>query len=494
MAESYDVVVVGGGNAALCSALAAQQGGAKVMVIEKAPEDERGGNSLFTAGGFRFPHNGLEDLRKDVLTDLTDGEAAAVEVPPYTADTFAGDLDRMTESLSDETLSGLLVGRARETIVWMREQGVRWILMFNRQSYKVGNVHRFWGGLNIESVGGGHGLVESLYDRCNKVGIGVAYGTGAKKLRIDQKGRVIGVTVRGPDGYRDIDAKAVVLACGGFEANPEMRCRYLGPDWELAKVRGTRHNTGDGLRMALEIGAQPFGHFSSCHAVQWDMSAPEFGDRVVLDNFQKHSYPLGLIVNVRGERFLDEGADFRNFTYARYGREVLKQPKRLAFQVFDSKTIAMTRAEYRIRQVTKAEANSLEELADHLEIDREGFVRTIKAYNAACQGGEFNPAVLDGVKTLGITPPKSNWAQPIDKPPYYGFGVTCGITFTFGGVRVDGQCRVLDTEDRSIPGLFAAGEMVGGIFYQNYPGGSGLMSGSVFGKLAGEGAAQYVKH
>jgi tricarballylate dehydrogenase len=494
MAEAYDVVVVGGGNAALCAALSAREGGAKVLVLEKAPEDERGGNSLFTAGGFRFGHSGLDDLRKDVLVDLTDGEAAAIEVPPYTNDQFANDVDRMTDGLSDETLSGLLVGRSRETVVWMRKQGVRWILMFNRQSFKVGNVHRFWGGLNIEAVGGGHGLVETLYNTCGKVGVGVSYATGAKKLRIDQKGRVIGVTVRGPDGYRDIDAKAVVLACGGFEANPEWRCRYLGKDWELAKVRGTRHNTGDGLKMAMEIGAQPFGHYSSCHAVQWDMSAPEFGDRTVLDNFQKHSYPLGIIVNVNGERFLDEGADFRNFTYARYGREVLNQPKRLAFQIFDQKTIAMTRAEYRIRQVTKAEANSIEELAEMMEIDRAGLVKTVAAYNKACQGGEFNPAVLDGVRTSGITPPKSNWAQPIDKPPYTAFGVTCGITFTFGGLRVDGTCRVLDTEDRSIPGLYAAGEMVGGIFYNNYPGGSGLMSGAVFGKLAGESAAAFVKH
>jgi len=494
MSESYDVVVVGGGNAALCAALAAHEGGAKVLVLEKAPEDERGGNSLFTAGGFRFPHNGLDDLRKDVLVDLTDGEAAAIEVPPYTTEMFGDDIVKVTEGLSDETLSGLLVGRGRETIVWMRQQGIRWILMFNRQSYKVGNVHRFWGGLNIEAVGGGAGLVQALFDRCAKVGIPVSYGTAAKKLLLDQKGRITGLTVRDGDGFRDIQAKSVILASGGFEANPEWRTRYLGKDWELAKVRGTRHNTGDGIRMALDIGAQPFGHYSSCHAVQWDMSAPEFGDRVVLDHFQKHSYPLGIIVNVNGKRFVDEGADFRNYTYAKYGREVLTQPKRLAFQIFDQKTIALTRHEYRIREVTKAEANTIEELAELMEIDREGLVKTVAEYNKSCQDGAFHPAVLDGLATRGITPPKSNWAQPIDKPPYTAFGVTCGITFTFGGLRIDGQGRVLDTEDRSIPGLFAAGELVGGIFYHNYPGGSGLMSGSVFGKLAGDSAATYVKH
>jgi len=157
----------------------------------------------------------------------------------------------------------------------------------------------------------------------------------------------------GPDGYADIGAKAVVLACGGFEANPEMRTRYLGPGWELCRVRGTRHNTGDGIRAALDIGAQAFGGWSTCHAVAWDISAPPFGDRTVLDNFQKHSYPIGIVVNLRGERFVDEGADYRNHTYAKYGREIMRQPQRTAIQIFDGKTIGMVRDEYRIRQVTR---------------------------------------------------------------------------------------------------------------------------------------------
>ena len=178
-----------------------------------------------------------------------------------------------------------------------------------------------------------------------------------------------------------------MLACGGFEADPEMRVRYYGPGWEMARVRGTRHNTGDGIKAALDIGAAAFGGWSTCHAVQWDISAPPFGDRVVLDNYQKHSYPIGIIVNVNGERFVDEGADFRNHTYAKYGREVMKQPQRTAVQIFDEKTIDMVRDEYRIRQVTKAEANTLEELAQKLEISVEGLVRTVREFNAACQPG-----------------------------------------------------------------------------------------------------------
>jgi tricarballylate dehydrogenase len=304
---------------------------------------------------------------------------------------------------------------------------------------------------------------------------------------------VTGVVTRRPDGFREVPCRAVVLASGGFEANPEWRTRYLGPNWDLARVRGTRHNVGDGIRMALEIGAQAYGHWSSCHAVAWDLNAPPFGDRKVGDMFQKHSYPLGLIVNLRGERFVDEGADFRNYTYARYGREILKQPQQAAFQLFDQKTVSLLREEYRIREITKAEASTIEELARKLEIDPDGLARTVREYNAAVQDAPFNPAILDGKGTRGITPPKSNWAQRLDSPPYIGFGVTCGITFTFGGLRVDTDGRVLDTEDRPIGGLYAGGELVGGIFYHNYPGGTGLMSGAVFGKTAGDSAARDLK-
>jgi tricarballylate dehydrogenase len=194
---------------------------------------------------------------------------------------------------------------------------------------------------------------------------------------------------------------------------------------------------------------------------------------------------------MEGQRFIDEGADMRNYTYAKYGREVMKQPMRAAVQIFDAKTIDNVRDEYRIRQVTKAVANTIEELAEQLDIDVEGLKRTIAEFNAACQPGEYNPSILDGVATRGITPPKSNWALPIDTPPYSGFMVTCGITFTFGGLRINSEGNVLDLVDKPIPGLYAAGELVGGLFYQNYPGGTGLMNGAVFGRLSGKSAGQY---
>jgi tricarballylate dehydrogenase len=491
--SSADVVVVGGGNAALCAALAARERGARVLLLEKAPESQRGGNSFFTAGGFRFAHGGLDDLKKDVIPDLTSGEAATVDLPPYTEENFFDDLMRLTENLSDPDLADVLVKRSRPTVVWMRRHGVRWILMLARQSYKVGGRHRFWGGLSVEAVGGGPGLVQALYDRAAALGIEVRYETKATRLLLDDRGAIRGLVCQGPEGIAEIGTPAVVLASGGFEANPEWRTRYLGKDWELARVRGTRHNTGDGIRMALEIGAQPYGHWSSCHAVAWDLNAPPFGDRKVGDLFQKHSYPLGIVVNLRGERFVDEGADYRSYTYAKYGREILRQPQRAAFQIFDQKVVPILREEYRIREVTKAEAGTIEELAKNLEIDPEGLARTVREFNAAVQPGEFNPAILDGKGTRGITPPKSNWALPLDSPPYVGYGVTCGITFTFGGLRINTGAQVLDTEDRLIPGLYAAGELVGGLFYENYPGGSGLMAGAVFGRLAGESAAAHAK-
>ena len=303
--------------------------------------------------------------------------------------------------------------------------------------------------------------------------------------------RVGGVIVRSGDADEPLRADAVIVAAGGFQANAEMRARYLGPGWDLAKVRGSRFNSGDAIRAAVNAGAQPYGHWSGAHAVAWDLNAPPTGNRTIADLYQKHSYPYGLIVNLEGERFLDEGADYRNYTYVPYGRAIIEQPHRVAFQLFDQKTVPLLRDEYRIRQVTKAEAATIPQLAAQLGVHVEGLARTISDFNAACRPGPFNPSTLDGVHTEGIAPPKSNWALPLDEPPYVGFAVTCGITFTFGGLKIDEHtAQVLDTEDRPIPGLYAAGELVGGLFYQNYAGGSGLTAGAVFGRIAGETAAR----
>ena len=489
MATAHDVVVVGGGNAAMCAALSAREAGARVLVLEKAPEAWRGGNGFFTAGGFRFAFKSFDELRT-LIGDLSDQEAAQMEVDPYTEDNFYDDLMRVTEDCADPDMALLLVRESQNTVRWMKDRGIRWIPMFGRQAYKVGGKFRFWGGLVLEAVGGGPGLIDMEYASAAKAGIDVRFETKATRLVTDDRGRVTGIAVRTPEGSETITAGAVVLAAGGFEANPEMRTRYLGPNWELARVRGTPYNTGDGIRMAIDIGALPWGHWSGCHSVQWDLNAPWHGDRKVGDNFQKHSYPVGIIVNLRGERFVDEGADFRNYTYVKYGRAVIGQPRRTAFQIFDQKVVDILREEYRIREVTKAEANTLEELARKLEIDGPGFVKTVNDFNAAVMKDvPFNPAVKDGKGTQGLAVPKSNWAQPLDTPPYVGYAVTTGITFTFGGLKIDDAARVIDCEQRAIPGLFAAGELVGGLFYHNYPGGAGLMAGAVFGRIAGRSAA-----
>jgi len=491
MSEEFDVIVVGAGNAALCAAISAHDRGARVLVLEKAPEEEKGGNSYFTAGGFRFAHEGLDDVASDILPDLTGEERSRIDLPPHDREFFYEQIMKVTRHQADEDLAWTLIDHSRDTMRWLRENGVRFIPMYGRQSFEVDGKHRFYGGVNIEAVGGGAGLVEFLLKRAGRLGIEIRYGTGATALRQDDSARITGVRVRTAEGYRDLACRAVVLACGGFEANPEWRVRYLGQGWDLCRVRGTRHNTGDGIRMALEIGALPFGNWSGCHSVGWDISAPPFGDRAVLDNFQKHSYPLGIMVNLDGERFVDEGEDYRNLTYVRFGRAIMSEPHRTAVQIFDQKTVGMLRDEYRIRQVTKAEANSIEALAAELEIDPERLGRTIREFNAACQPGRFNPAVLDGLRTRGLDPDKTNWAQPIDRPPYVAYVTTTGITFTFGGLKINARNEVQDLTERAIPGLYAAGELVGGIFYENYPGGSGLMSGSVFGRRAGRFSAEF---
>jgi tricarballylate dehydrogenase len=489
-AEAADVIVVGAGNAAFCAALAAEECGAKVLMLEAAPEEESGGNSRFTAGSIRVVYNGVDDI-KTLVPDLTTAEIETTDFGTYTADQFFDDMARVTAHRADPDLVELLVTRSFPTLDWMRGKGVRLIPIYGRQAFKLDGKFKFWGGLTVEAVGGGPGLVAMLTAAAKARGIDIRYRTRALDLLSDGS-RVVGVRVRRDGALQELNAKAVVLACGGFEANAEWRTRYLGPGWDLAKVRGSRFNTGDGIRMALAIGGSPRGNWSGCHAVQWEMNAPEFGDLAVGDQFQKHSYPFGILINAAGKRFVDEGADFRNYTYAKYGRVVLEQPGQFAWQVFDRKVKHLLRDEYRIRHVTRVTANTIEEFAQRLEgVDAPAFLKTIKEWNAAVRADvPFNPNVKDGRCTQGLAIDKSNWANTIDTPPFEGYAVTCGVTFTFGGLRIDSDAAVLNTDYRPIQGLYAAGELVGGLFYFNYPGGTGLMSGAVFGRIAGISAAR----
>lgn len=485
-----DVVVVGAGNAALCAALSAAERGVSVLILERAPEQEAGGNSRFTAGAIKCVYNGVDDL-KALMPDLTQAEIDMTDFGTHPEERFFDDMGRQTQYRCDPDLTEVLVRRSRDTMRWMQSNGVRFVPMYGRQAFKFEGKFKFWGGLTVEAWGGGPGLVQSLTEAVRRKGIAIAYEARAMALIANDDG-VKGVHVRHNGKTHDVKARSVILAAGGFEANAEWRTRYLGPGWELAKVRGTRFNTGDGIRMALDAGAMPTGNWSGCHATGWDRNATEFGNLTVGDNYQKHSYPFGIMLNARGERFVDEGEEVFSYTYAKYGREVLAQPGQFAWQVFDSKAAPYLRDEYRFKGMTKVRAESLEELVQKLEdVNPTRALQTIKAFNAAVMTDvPFNPNVKDGRGTAGLAIPKSNWANRIDEPPFEAYAVTCGVTFTFGGVKIDPDARVIDTDGHPIPGLYAAGEMVGGLFYFNYPSGTGLMSGAVFGRVAGANAGQ----
>jgi tricarballylate dehydrogenase len=487
---AWDVIVAGAGNAGMCAAHAARERGRRVLVLEKADEEWSGGNSAFTAGAIRLAHGGLDDVR-DVVEGIDDELAATTDLDPYSEDDFLADMRRVTLGRGDEAMARILVGDSAGVVRWLRDKGLRFRLMYERQANEVNGRRRFWGGLAVGTVDGGEGLMAQHRAAAARDGIELRHGAAVEDLLRGDDGAITGVAVRHADGTRaDLRAGAVVLAAGGFESNPQMRAAHLGPNWDVAKVRGTPHNTGEVLRAALAHGAQAYGHWSGCHAIQWDAGAPPTGDRELTNRYSRQSYPVAIVVNADGERFIDEGADFRNYTYAKYGAEVLRQPQGIAAQVFDARTVQMLRTiDYEAPGATRVDADTLGELAEGLGIDAARLERTVAEYNAAIRDGEFDPTIKDGKRTEGIEPPKSNWALPVQEPPFTAFPITCGITFTFGGVRVDQDARVLDVAGRPLPGLFAAGELVGGLFFHNYPGGTGLTAGAVYGRRAGSAAA-----
>lgn len=489
-----DVIVVGAGNAALCAAISAHEHGARPLILEAAPYDDRGGNSHYTGGAFRFAYSGFDDL-VEICPAMADEDFSNVDFGTYTEEQFFDDMFALTQFRTDPELCEILVKSSKETAKWIGQQGVKMWPGLGRQAYKVDGKFRFWGGLALHISGGGPEMLAALYARAGALGIPIAYETPAIELLRDGD-KVSGVAVLNSGKRVELRAGAVVLACGGFESNPEMRAQYLGPGWDLAKVRGTRYNMGAGLRMAMAAGAQTHGNWSGCHSVAWDVNAPPYGDLTVGDQFQKHNYPYGIIVNAKGERYVNEGENFHSHTYAKFGGEILKQPGMFAWQVFDEKTRHLLRGEYRIRRVTKVEANTLEELAEKLEgVDPQGFLKTVRDYNAACQDDiPFDPNNLDGKATVGLALNKTNWANKLDAPPYHAYHVTTGITFTFGGLKVTADTAVESQFGKTIPGLYAAGEIVGGLFVHNYASGTGLMSGATFGRIAGRSAAEQARN
>ena len=482
---NYDVVVVGAGNAALCAALSSRDHGTSVLVLEKAPITEQGGNCPFTGGGFRFVHDGIGDLLT-LLPDLTPEQADRIQMAPYTADDFRQHLLTVTRGDTTPELMETVIAESRSTVEWMHAKGVRWELSSgSRPSAGVPSV--IPNSVGLSAWRSGPGLVQMLTTAARRAGITIVYETEMVELIHGEEGGVQGVVARdAQDTYR-IESRSVVLACGGFEANAAMRGQYIGPGWELAKVRGSRHNTGDGHRVALEVGAQPFGQWTGCHATPIDADAPATGDLQLTDQMPRRSYPLGITVNRDGKRFLDEGEGFAEQTFVNVGHAILAQEDAVAYQIFDAR--AIPHLEGRYGSAKRVEATTIGQLAQEIGIGPAELERTVEAFNARAHEGEYEPHRLDGRAAAGLEPPKSNWAIKIDRPPFVAFTVTVGITYTYGGIKIDAGARVLDTGDSPIPGLYAAGEIVGGIFYHNSLRAAGLMHGSVFGRIAGQNAA-----
>jgi tricarballylate dehydrogenase len=492
--HDYDVIVVGAGNAALAAAVSACENGAeKVAVLEKAPKNMRGGNTHWSGGLLRIAFNSVEELVCLVPDAEKEFPGFRAGVQVYGEEDFWDDLLRVTGGRTDKELSGIIIANSYDTIRWMHDHAqIPMEPAFSLGGILREGVIKWPKGAIIRAKHEGIGLSACWFKAAERDGAEIRYGAAVQSLLVNDGGAVFGVRVKDEQGIKELTAESVVLACGGFEANQQWRAQHLGKPWDHAKVRGTRHNQGDGLRMALDIGAMAYGNWSSCHSTPISAEWDDFAPRELTDKSNRLSYPWGVMLNLKGDRFCDEGEDFQFFTYARYGRVILDQPNSKAWQIFDQKTADLLEARYETSDPITGD--TLEELIGKLDIqDKARALETLECYNAAAHdAGKFDPTELDGLATSGISPKKSNWALKLDKPPFLAYSATGGITFTFGGLRINGKAQVIGVDWRPIKGLFCAGEMVGGIFHDNYPGGTGLVSGAVFGRIAGCSAARGV--
>ena len=494
---NQDIIIVGSGNAALCAGIAAIEAGAKARIIEKAPPDMAGGNTKYTAGAFRFAYSSGGEL-KPLLNDPDDKRLQQTDFGSYPQEKFAQDLLGFNDGRPLSIEQKTLITESNGTMQWLAGHGIRFEPIYGRQSFEKNGKYVFWGGLTLAAKNEGVGLFEAQRQRFLELGGVIDYQCAMTNL-ITHGGSVTGVEATNADGEKyTMNAKAVILGCGGFEANAELRQQWMGEVWRHALVRGTPHNTGDGLLLALALGAVAHGFYQGAHATPMDYYMKEYGNlnipHIERKNYRKICYFLGIMVNARGLRFVDEGKDFRNYTYAQFGRAVLDQPDHRGWQIFDKKVDHLLYEEYRFHDAHFTAADTIDELTAAImddADDRAALRQTIENYNKAVDDEtNFDPAHKDGKAALGLEMPKSNWAQKIDTPPFKAYPVTGGITFTYGGLKVDGDGAVMHAEGRKINGLFACGEMVGGVFFNGYPGGSGLMSGAVFGRRAGFGAAK----
>lgn len=488
------ILIIGAGNAALCAGISALEQGAEVLILEKAPYAEAFGNSRYTAGAMRFAYHAQAEIVA-LLSNAHDLRIRQTNFGSYPKSKFKEDLLNFNGGKQLSLQQQILVEHSYASIKWLASHGVEFEPIYSRQSFQKDGKHIFWGGLTLAAKGEGEGLVQAELAEFLRLGGKIYYETKAIEL-LKEKAEIKGIICETSSGEKTFLANKVILACGGFEANPDLRKKFLGADWDKAKVRGTPHNMGIGIEMALKAGAAFHGLAEGCHAVPMDLHMPDYGNLDIpyqdRKRYRKICYFLGIMLNAQGKRFVDEGKNFRNYTYAQFGKAILHQPGAFAWQVFDSKVADLLYDEYSFWDASFVEANTLEDLVAKMDgVHKEQSLATLHAYNKAVDDAiAFDPTILDGKCTQGLTLNKSNWANKIDTPPFKAFPVTCGITFTYGGLQVNEKAEVLDTNGQAISGLYACGELVGGVFYHGYPGGSGLTSGAVFGKLAGTWASK----
>ncbi|MGH7916300.1 MAG: FAD-dependent tricarballylate dehydrogenase TcuA, partial [Candidatus Binataceae bacterium] len=412
----YDVIVVGAGNAALAASVSARNAGAtRVLLLEKAPREMRGGNTHYSGGLMRMAFERVEDILR-LVPKARDLPGFVEGVEAYPREAFWSDLRRMTNSRTDPELAEILIGNSFATASWMAEEGIHFEPAITLGAVRVGNVIKWPKGAIVRAVNEGVGLSRMWFNVGQKKGVEIRYDSPAMRLLRDNRGRVGGVLAQDTSGVHEISARSVVLGCGGFEANMAWRAQYLGRPWDHAKVRGTRYNQGDGLRMALEIGAMPWGQWSGCHATPINAEAPAYGDRELTDKTNRLSYPYGVMINKEGRRFVDEGEDQALFTYAKFGGAILNQPGGLAYQIFDRDVIELLEPRYATSKPITAER--LDDLIRKLDVDHDTATKTLNEYNAAAGHGGFNPGIRDSMATAGLALPKSNWARKLRTPPF----------------------------------------------------------------------------
>ncbi|MGH7886304.1 MAG: FAD-dependent tricarballylate dehydrogenase TcuA [Candidatus Binatia bacterium] len=455
----FDVLVAGGGNAGLCAAISARRAGARVLVLESAIKDFRGGNSRHTRD-IRYMHRA----------------ASGFVTGAYEEAEFWQDLLGVTGGATNERLARLTIRESETLGDWMAANGVRW------QKPLRGTLHLTRS--NLFMLGGGKAMMNAYYDTAAKLGVEIQYDTEVQELNVLDGEFVSAVALR--DGAaRAIEAKTIVVAAGGFEANIAWLKEYWGEAAENFIIRGTRNNQGRLLKELLKHGAKPEGDPRGCHAVALDARAPKFDGGIVT---RLDSVPFGIVVNKDVKRFYDEGEDFWPKRYAIWGKLIAEQPEQIAYSIIDANTLA----HFMPSVFAPVQAGSIAELATALSIDPQALVGVVDQFNRCARVGKFDPGSLDDCRTEGLTPPKSHWATPIATPPFYGYPLRCGITFTYLGVTVDERARVIMQDDRAAKNIFAAGEvMAGNILGKGYLAGFGLTIGSVFGRIAGREAARH---